>query len=465
MDTVQPGGLAAAAPTNRFYFIAWRWHFYAGLYVVPFLIMLATTGLIMLWIAYLSGLNGERASVVPQGQPLAVSALQNAATTAFPETTVAQYIAPLAADRVAVLKLVQGDVETAVVINPYTGEIIDHFPWGAGWYEFLTDIHGTLLIGTTGDRLIEIAASLSVVLVATGLYLHWPRNGTGWASVLIPRLTAKGRAFWKSLHGTLGFYMSAIMLVFLVSGLSWSGIWGETFVQAWSTFPTEKWDAVPLSDATHKDMNHGATKEVPWPLEQTPVPESGSQMGKIAITGPVTVDSVAAFAQSLGFNGRFQMNLPADESGVWTISHDSMSNDGPDPWGDRTLHIDQYTGRVLADVGYADYVVYAKMMAVGVAFHEGDMGLWNLVLNTVFCASMIFLPISGVVMWWMRRPEKAGRIAAPPKPLDMPLWKGAAVLMLIIGAAFPLAGATLLAVLALDWLVISRIPALKRALS
>lgn len=464
MDLVQSTGAAAPA-TNRFYFTAWRWHFYAGLYVIPFLIMLATTGLIMLWIAALSGLNGERGAVVPNGTPLATSALQASILADFPGAIVAQYIAPLAADRVALFKLNTGEDDVAVVMNPYTGEVLDSFPWGAGWYEFATDIHGTLLIGTTGDRLIEIAASLAVVIVVTGLYLHWPRNGTPWSSVLVPRIAARGRAFWKSVHSTVGFYMSLIMLVFLISGLSWSGIWGEVFVQAWSTFPAEKWDAVPLSDDTHKDMNHGATKEVPWPLEQTPLPTSGSQMGKTAITGVVTLDSIATFAQSLGFNGRFQVNLPADATGVWTISHDSMSNDGTDPWGDRTLHIDQYTGRVLADVGYANYSVYAKMMAVGVAFHEGDLGLWNLILNTVFCAAMIFLPISGLIMWWKRRPEGAARLAAPPRPVDVPLWKGAVVLMVAIGAAFPLAGATLLAVMALDWLIIRRIPALKRAVS
>ena len=78
---------------------------------------------------------------------------------------------------------------------------------------------------------------------------------------------------------------------------------------------------------------------------------------------------------------------------------------------------------------------------------------------------MILLPISGLIMWWKRRPENVGRLAAPPRPVDMPLWKGAAVLMAVVGAAFPLAGATLLGVLALDWLIIRRIPSLKRALS
>ena len=50
----------ATGLTRRFYITAWRWHFYAGLYVAPFLIMLAVTGLIMLWTATLYGRDGEK---------------------------------------------------------------------------------------------------------------------------------------------------------------------------------------------------------------------------------------------------------------------------------------------------------------------------------------------------------------------------------------------------------------------
>ena len=40
-----PSDAVNASTPSRFYLAAWRWHFYAGLYVVPFLIMLAVTGL------------------------------------------------------------------------------------------------------------------------------------------------------------------------------------------------------------------------------------------------------------------------------------------------------------------------------------------------------------------------------------------------------------------------------------
>ena len=449
---------------NRLYFAAWRWHFYAGLYVIPFLIMLSVTGLIMLWVSSMTELNGERATLTPGTNLLPVSALQAAAEAAVPGSTATQYIAPMGEDRVAAFAVAVGEDTTGVTLNPYTGEVVETFPWRAGWYDFATDIHGTLLIGNTGDWLIEAAASLALLLTVTGIYLHWPRNGATWGKSLTVQSAAKGRSFWKSLHGALGLWVSLILVIFLISGLSWAGLWGAKFVQAWNTFPAEKWDAVPLSDATHAEMNHSAAKEVPWTLEQTPLPLSGSLAGTAAITGPVTIDSVTDFAATLGFDRRYQLNLPGDETGVWTISHDSMSNDGPDPSADRTIHIDQFTGNVLADVRYADYSVYAKMMAWGIAFHEGDLGVWNLALNTAFCLGVILMAVSGAVMWVKRRPTGA-RLGAPPRPVDLPYAKGAILITLALSLAFPMLGLTLLAVMLLDLLVLSTLPPLKRLVS
>ncbi len=131
-------------------------------------------------------------------------------------------------DRVAAFAVQVGEDQTGVTLNPYTGEVVETFPWGGGWYDFATEIHGTLLIGNTGDWLIEAAASLGIVMVVTGIYLHWPRGGTGWGAALVPQIGKRGRAFWKSMHGAVGMWMSLILLVFLISGLSWAGIWGPS---------------------------------------------------------------------------------------------------------------------------------------------------------------------------------------------------------------------------------------------
>ncbi len=455
------------ALAKRFYLACWRWHFYAGIYVAPFLIMLAVTGLAMMYIAVFDGRDGEQISVNPAGDLQPLSTQSARVLERFPDSQLLEYIAPKTVTGARVFRIKQQTVDHMVAINPYTNAIIDSWVRRDGWYDLMADIHGELLIGDSGDRLIEIAASFGIVLIITGLYLWWPRNQQRLRQRVLPSLSTKGRLWWKSLHQTIGLYCSGLLLVFLLSGLAWAGIWGGKFIQPWNSFPAEKWDDVPLSERNHGSMNHGAIKDVPWGLELTPMPLSGSESG---ITGlgadtAITLDSIAHFAQTLGYQGRFRIHYPQTASGVWTLSQDAMSNDSNTPTGDRTVHIDQYTGRILADITFQDYTVIAKAMAVGIAFHEGDMGLWNLVLNTVFCLAVIFIAISGMVMWWQRRPSKAIKLAAPPLPKNLPLWKGAIVIMLLVSLIFPMLGITLLVVLVIDLLLIQNSKRLSRMLS
>ncbi|MDR6820852.1 putative iron-regulated membrane protein, partial [Neorhizobium sp. 2083] len=181
---------------------------------------------------------------------------------------------------------------------------------------------------------------------------------------------------------------------------------------------------------------------------------------------PDDLDAVVAQARALGFDGRFQLSFPNGETGVWTIARDTMSNDSADPLSDRTVHIDRYSGKILADMKFADYSVPGKAMAVGIALHEGDLGGgWNVALNTVFCLSVIFLSVSGIVMWWKRRPSGATRLVAPVVSEKMAVWKTGAFVMVAVSLLFPLTGIVLVSVLALDMLLIRHVKPLKRALS
>lgn len=451
-----------AGGVNKLYFAAWRWHFYAGLVVIPFLTILAVTGMLMLWIAWIDGRDGERTAVTPQDILAPISTQADAAMAAIPDGVLKQYVAPRTDDVAALFRVDQGGDAIMVAVDPYTAQVIETFPRRSGWYDFVDGIHSDLMLGVAGDRMLETAASLCLVLIATGLYMWWPREG-GWKRALLPTF-GRGRSLWKSLHGVVGIWVSVILVLFLISGLSWAGIWGGKMVQAWSQFPAEKWDNVPLSDETHASMNH-SRHEVPWALEQTPMPASGSDAGQVAITGAVTIDTVDAFAREIGFDARYQLNVPSGDAGVWTLSRDSMSTDSTNPTSDRTVHVDQFTGKILADVRYADYSLAGKAMAVGIALHMGTMGLWSVLANTVVCLSVIFLCVSALVLWWKRRPTKAGRLAAPPMPKEMPLWQGAALVGLGVSMAFPMAGLALLIVLAIDTLILLRIPKLRALLS
>ncbi len=462
------GAAGHATPAlGRFHLLAWRWHFYAGLYVVPFLLMLALTGLVMVFFTGFQHRLGMSMDVTPQAQTATVTAQAQAVLARLPGAQLRDYVAPKHAEVPAWFTVKLDDRVESVAVNPYTAEVIRTVDKENTVFAWAEKIHGTLLIGDLGDRLIEIAAGLGMVLIVTGVYMAWPRGHTGWHQVLVPDLTATGRAWWKSLHVSVAFWMGLVLAFFLVTGLSWAGIWGGQFVQPWGSFPASKWDNVPQSDATHAALSTPGLKEVPWGLELTPLPASGSNAGQpgIAAGQPVNLETVNAYARRIGFAGQYRVAVPQDETGVYTVSADSMAGDLSDPTGDRYVHIDRHTGRVLAQVSFADYSPMAKFMAVGIALHQGDMGRWSAWLNVVFCLAVVFLCVSGTVMWWQRRPAKAGRLAAPRAPANAALWKSGAVVMLVVALAFPLSGAVLLSVLLLDALLLSRLPALRQRLN
>lgn len=179
---------------------------------------------------------------------------------------------------------------------------------------------------------------------------------------------------------------------------------------------------------------------MPWALEQTPMPASGSQAGATGLPDgtPVNLDTVAAFARSIGFDGQLRINVPQVDDGVYTVSADTMDGDNSNATADRTVHIDQYTGKILADVKFADYSVPGKAMAVGIALHQGNLGPLNTALNLLFCLFILFMCVSGVVMWWKRRP--AGRVGAPLYPSDFRVPAAILVIAAAVCAAFPLTG-------------------------
>ena len=444
------------APSSSLYRAVWRWHFYAGLFVVPFLLVLALSGLIMVYGNSIETFLGKKYYVDTGGDRLSIASQATAAQSSIPGGTVTMFVSPEEQDRAPMFIVEADGVQHVVSVDPNNGDIVGTIVRDDTVFYWANRLHGTLLIGDLGDRIQEIAAGLGIVLVITGLYLWWPRGGQSFARLLVPNLSGSGRKLWKDLHSTVGFYIAIVLLFFLVSGLSWTGIWGDRYVQAWSTFPAEKWDNVPLSDETHADMNHGALKEVPWPLEQTPLPESGSDAGVTGIAEgtPVTIDTVAALAKQIGFDEQFRIYLPGDETGVYTISADSMDGDTSDPMGDRTVHIDQYTGKILAEVQFSDYSLAGKAMAVGIALHQANVGWWNTVLNTLFCLSVAFMCVSGVVMWWKRRP--AGRIGVPLYPQAYRIPRAIIGIAVVVAALFPLTGIGIALFALIDFLLPKR---------
>lgn len=250
-------------PANRHYLTVWRWHFYAGLFTAPFLMLLAATGLAMLLFANITGREGERMHVTPQAVVKPLSEQAEAARQAInPDSaSVVQYIAPRQADMVAVFRVNEGKTATMVAIDPYTAQVMKTYPRNSDWYHLMDEIHSDILIGKTGDFLLETAAALTILLIITGYYLWISKQGS-LKNVLFPKLGG-GRSAWRSLHGAIGAWISLILLLFCLSGMAWAGIWGGKMVQSWSQFPAGKWGIEPMPESviTHGDaLNDGKTR-------------------------------------------------------------------------------------------------------------------------------------------------------------------------------------------------------------
>ncbi|SDC27557.1 Uncharacterized iron-regulated membrane protein [Pseudomonas guariconensis] len=441
-----------------FYNLAWRWHFYAGLFVAPFMILLAITGIIYLFKPQLDPVLYRDLMVVEAGhQRQDADTLLAQVRQAYPQGHVGQYLPPANAERSAQFVVHDGGRELNVFIDPYSAKMLGEQDAKDNLQAVARALHGELMVGTVGDRLVELAAGWGIVLVVSGLYLWWPR-GRSSAGVLWPRLSARGRVFWRDLHAVSGFWGSLLLLLMLLSGMTWTGLWGKQYADLWNRFPAAMWNDVPTSDQRAGALNNAHRQTVPWALENTPMPVSGAHaehgahhgMSNAPAAPQVSLQQVEDLATTRQVEPGYSITLPSSASGVFTVAVFA-----DDPRNDATLHVDQYTGQVLADVRWQDYSPVARATELGVMLHEGKMfGPLNQAIILVVCLMILLGSVSGLVMWWKRRP--AGGLGVPPLRHDLPRWKTATVVMLVLGVAFPLVGASMLVMWVVDSLVVRR---------
>ena len=461
---------SSESPSNRFYRTVWRWHFYAGLFVIPFMLILAATGIIYLFKPQLDAAMYHNLMFVQPGTTtIPYSDQVQFAEEAHPGAIVTKVTPNSAPDRSTEVLLTTTDQrELMTFVNPYTGQVLGNRDEVNNLQAITRKIHGELLLGKLGDYVVELAACWALVLLITGLYLWIPRYQFSVLGTLVPRLwTQNKRIFWRDLHAVPGFYGTVLIGFLILTGLPWSGFWGNTFAQVWGRFPAQMWDDIPKSTVLTGSLNQKG-QVVPWAVGQLQMPQSTpskhshneSTISQKATdtSRSVSIDSVITLAQSKGAPPGFTVVLPEGETGVYTVSAFP-----DDPRQEVTMHIDQYSGKVLADVRWQNYGLVPKVVEMGVAIHMGKyFGLPNQLLMLIAALITVLLSITGTVMWWQRRPQGTGRIGAPAMPPYAQNWRFPLVITAVLGLIFPLVGLSLIVVLLLDRFVLSRIPVLKR---
>jgi len=401
------------------YRILWRWHGWAGLFVVPFILFMSTTGLPYLWQWEIEeGAHPELALVTPpsDGARASHDAQIAAAKAAFPGKPVAlMQVWPHRPERSTRVQVGGFGSFTTVYVNPYTAQVLGSMleqdrisTWMIAW-------HGGIPWGTAGSWIIELFACWAIVLCVTGILLWWPRAGWKVWGVWLPRLNAKGRVLWRDLHSVTGAWIGVGAIFFLATGLPWTAFWGSNVLGT-----VQKW------------LGHESPPAVVWMSPYKSVPAT-------AEAAPLTVDAFMQQLETRQLPGILEIYLPQGESGVFKVRNKTAL-----PTQSVHMQFDQYSGRELGHAGWDNKAWTGRAVDTGISIHEGlFLGRLNQVLNTLLCLFFILLSLAGVAMWWKRKPV-ANKQLPSLHPVS-PALKG----MLVIAAiTMPLFGASLILVLA-----------------
>lgn len=419
--------------SHLLYRTLWRWHFYAALFCIPFVITLALSGMIYLFKPQIDALVDKPFHNLEIGSARSTPNEQiDAALAAVPDTAFLTYTLPQSERHAVVVNLSDAAGERVLVyVNPYTLEILKIIGYDDQFIRKVRSFHGELLAGNAGSVLVELAGNWAIVLILTGLYLWWPRDLQGWGGLLYPRLTLKGRLFWRDLHAVLGFWVAIFALFLLVTGLPWTLVWNSAFteVREWvQENPEQQEWTVSRAEEHHMNQRHSVA-EVNLP------------------------PAVVATAQAQQLAAPAELGLDPARPGHWLLASDHQN---------RLLRtrvwISGQEARVVEIKPYSERSKLDLAIGVGTAVHEGQLfGWFNQLLGVVTATALLTLSVSGFIMWRRRKPE--GVLGAPRKLEDSGLVKGVAGITLLCALLLPLLALSLLALFLLESLLLRHMTA------
>jgi uncharacterized iron-regulated membrane protein len=445
--------LEDTAPTHG-YRAVWRWHFYAALWTAPLLIVLTLSGAIYLFDREIDAWwnrSMQTVALAPGLAPLPLARQEAIVKAAHSGAAVLRVRLPFAADEATIWTVRKEDGPAQdVFLDARRGRITGTADPSLQPTNPVRKVHGTFFCGEIGSHVVELVACWTLVMMTTGIWLWWPRK---WKArgVFVLRLAAGGRRMWRDLHAIPSIFLAGFVILLVLTGLPWSAFWGTQFARLGEVVPfiapspnfhaPPEADGKPANDphAMHKAMAMApADPKLPWTIRH-------SQMPPGAGSGPAGIAQVEALLPRLDrahFGEGVRIIYPQGPEGVFTVSYVPDKAEGQ-----RTLYLDPGSGRVLANVGWADYSPVAKAVEWGVMTHLGrQYGIANQLTNLAVCLMLMASVSAGLVLWWRRRPR--GQLGAPAlQPGDRTPGVIKALLA-VLAVLFPLVGATMLPVLA-----------------
>ena len=425
--------------TGSLYRTMWRWHFYAGLFVIPFVLVLSLSGAVYLFKPQIERWEERAFQGLPAAVAVGPSQQVAAALAAIPGATLHSYRLPQRAGDAAMVHVALADSNGMrdVFVSPQ-GEVLGSLDPDTRVPEVVRRIHGQLLLGSRGSWLVELAASWAIVMIVTGLYLWWPR-GRGPAGVMWPRR----RSLLRDLHAVTGFWVSGFVLVLLITGLPWAGAWGSAFSALRTEMGwvrgTPDWSigGAPAAVADqHSGHEHSAMHAAH---------AHGADLSALDRFVTMAAAEDLAFPVLVLAPGAAQFE--SEPSPNWIIKSDAQNR----PLR-QTIQVDAETGAIISRERFADQHPVDRVVGYGIAWHEGQLFGWiNQLAGVCTALALATMSVTAFLMWRRRRPT--GALGAPAAPVDSrkPVIVAAAILGL--AALLPLLAASLLFLWLCDWIL------------
>jgi uncharacterized iron-regulated membrane protein len=465
-----------ASPASRRSFwpdyrTVWRWHLYAGLICMPFVLWLAATGSIYLFKPQIeAALERPYDRLMLSGPPKPPTLVAQAALAAVPGSVLSAYELPKTPTAAPRVILSHGAEKVRVYVRPDDLKVLKVLNEDDRFMRVVFRLHGELMMGDRGSYIVELAACWAIVLLVTGLFLWWPRGAAGLAGALWPRFDGGSRQFWRDLHAVTGVWISLFALCLLLTGLPWAKNWGgylkEVRRLAGATQPID-WTTGRASELAQRRADDAGARAALQSTHPNHGDMAGMDMGGMDMGGTPArtpgrsieaygpLDRLAPKVASLDLPPPVLISPPRRPGGPWTARSDAA---------DRPLRVnltlDPESGAVLKRVGFSQRHWIDRIVDVGVAAHEGALfGALNQALGLVTALGLMLVSASAAVMWWRRRPD--GTLGAPPAMAGRRIGPGAVVIAALMVIYLPLLGLSLIAVLALERLLLRRLPGVR----
>lgn len=358
-------------------------HWIVGITVGVLLAIMGTTGALMAFqFPILDAINAEARTVTVQGQRLSVPMLMERAREEAQRigAGVRFFVLPQEPDAAARVAFVSDAGEVIRYIDPYTGDWRQGGARGEAFFELLEEIHRGFItdrIGGSevGRRVLDMCAVFLVGLVATGLYLRWPRRTTNWRAWFVIDRRLRGRGFLYSLHAVIGTYVLPLLLLSALTGLYFAYDWYYDLLHRMAGVPV-------------------AEEAKPGPFAEPNVTTAWAVFQRETASHPV---------------GRVEIRMPRKEGEVLRIRY--LDTDAPHRSANNTLKIDPASSQLLSHERYKDQSAGGRLMTSMLAIHRGHFfGIPGMALLML---SSLALPLFVVTGWMMyldrRRVEERAR--------------------------------------------------------